>query len=116
MLEMILKGEDSFTEFKEERVHPDELAAEMVAFSNSEGGTLLVGVSDRGEILGLTDWDKTMQRIDNVANHNCEPPVFFVIEKVVIEGKHVLVVKFSQGAAAPLPDQPGGLLYPGGEQ
>ncbi len=73
LLAMLLKGEDSFTEFKDEKVHPDDLAAEMVAFSNTEGGTLVIGVSDKGEILGLTDWDKTMQHLDNVASQNCEP-------------------------------------------
>ena len=43
---LIEKGEDSFTEFKEEKVHPDDLAAEKVAFANTEGGRILLGVFD----------------------------------------------------------------------
>jgi GTPase len=39
---------------------------------------LVIGVSDKGEILGLKDWDKTMQRLANVAGQNCEPPVYLV--------------------------------------
>lgn len=101
LLTMILKGEDSFTEFKDEKVHPDDLAAEMVAFSNTEGGTLVIGVSDKGEIVGLKDWDKTMQRLANVASQNCEPPVYFIVEKVTIEDKNILVVKIPKGPQRP---------------
>ena len=50
--EIIEKGEDSFIEFKEEKVHPDDLAAEIVAFANTEGGRMLLGISDKKEIRG----------------------------------------------------------------
>ena len=56
--EIIEKGEDSFTEFKEEKVDPDDLAAEMVAFANTEGGKILLGVSDKKEMKGLSMPDK----------------------------------------------------------
>lgn len=36
--EIIAQGEDSYTEFKEESAHPDDLAAAIVAFANTEGG------------------------------------------------------------------------------
>jgi predicted HTH transcriptional regulator len=55
LLEIIKKGEDSFTKFKEEMPHKDEITAEIVAFANTEGGNLIIGVSDDGEILGVTD-------------------------------------------------------------
>ena len=51
--ELIEKGENSFTEFKEEKVHPDDLAAETVAFVNTEGRSLIIGVSDDGEVLDV---------------------------------------------------------------
>jgi len=45
LLEIVKKGEDSYTEFKEEKVHSDKLAAEIVAFANTEGGNLIIEVS-----------------------------------------------------------------------
>lgn len=45
--ETIEKGEDTFTEFKEEKAHSDDLAAEIVAFANTEGGKILLGISDK---------------------------------------------------------------------
>ncbi len=43
LLEIVKRGEDSFAEFKEEGIHSDKLAAEIVAFANTEGGNLIIG-------------------------------------------------------------------------
>jgi len=101
LLEIIARGEDSYTEFKEEKVHSDNLAAEIVAFANTEGGNLIVGVSDEGEIIGVTNLDKEMQRIDNICANNCEPTVYTTIEKLVIDDKKILIVKISKGTQRP---------------
>ena len=53
LLEKIQNGEDSKTQFKENIHHVNQLAQEFVAFSNSEGGMLLIGVKNNGEISGL---------------------------------------------------------------
>jgi len=101
LLEIVKKGEDSYTEFKEEKVHSDNLAAEIVAFANTEGGNLIVGVSDEGEIIGVTNLDKEMQRIDNICANNCEPTVYATIEKLVIDDKKILIVKIPKGTQRP---------------
>ncbi|MGB9905101.1 MAG: helix-turn-helix domain-containing protein, partial [Desulfotomaculales bacterium] len=59
---------------------------------------LVIGVSDKGEILGLKDWDKNMQHLANVAGQNCEPPVYF------INTGH------QGGVVVPLPGRPCALL------
>ncbi|MCK4446158.1 MAG: putative DNA binding domain-containing protein, partial [Candidatus Marinimicrobia bacterium] len=101
LLEIIARGEDSYTEFKEERVHSDKLAAEIVAFANTEGGNLIVGVSDEGEIIGVTNLDKEMQRIDNICANNCEPTVYTTIEKLIVDDKKILIVKIPKGPQRP---------------
>lgn len=58
LLEIIDKGEDYYCEFKEQAAHPDDLAAEIVGFANSDGGKLLMGISDDGNAVGVTDADK----------------------------------------------------------
>ena len=47
---IISGGEDSRMQFKADLRNADSLAAEMVAFSNSEGGRILIGVSDNGSL------------------------------------------------------------------
>ena len=101
LIEIIEKGEDSFTEFKEEKVHSDKLAAEIVAFANTEGGNLIIGVSDDAEILGVSDLDNEMQRIDNICVNNCEPTVDSTTEKIIIDNKKVLVVRIPKGPQRP---------------
>ena len=49
------KGEDSQQQFKQSIINGNALAAEMVAFSNSLGGTLFIGVDDQGNIIGMSD-------------------------------------------------------------
>ena len=101
LLEIVKKGEDSFTEFKEEMSHQDDLAAEIVAFANTEGGNLIIGVSDEGEIIGVTNLDEEMQRIDNICVNNCEPTIDSTSEKIIIDDKKVLVVRIPKGPQRP---------------
>ena len=51
--DIVLRGEDSRHQFKLDMKSPDALASEIVAFLNSKGGTIFVGVSDVGELAGL---------------------------------------------------------------
>jgi len=73
--ERITRWEDLHTEFKEWPVHPDDLAASLVAFANSEGGQLILGVAKNRSISGIADADKVMRDVDNIALNNCEPPM-----------------------------------------
>jgi predicted HTH transcriptional regulator len=50
---LVRQGENEHVEFKKKINHPDKVIRELVAFANTNGGTLLVGVDDNGEISGL---------------------------------------------------------------
>jgi len=47
---LIAQGENQSLEFKSAQVHADSLAKELVALSNTEGGMILLGVEDDGEV------------------------------------------------------------------
>ena len=54
--ELCALGENSKVQFKLKIDNPSKIAAEIVAFANYRGGTILIGVEDKtGEIVGLTD-------------------------------------------------------------
>jgi ATP-dependent DNA helicase RecG len=101
LTELIEKGEDSFTEFKEEKVHSNDLAAEIVAFANTEGGKILLGLSDNKEIKGVTNPDKEMLRVENISRNNCEPPLTVNIEKIKINKEIVLCISIPKGPERP---------------
>jgi predicted HTH transcriptional regulator len=50
---LVSHGESATLEFKRKASYPDKIMREMIAFANAGGGTLLVGVSDDGELAGL---------------------------------------------------------------
>ncbi|GFP23485.1 ATP-dependent DNA helicase RecG, partial [Candidatus Hakubella thermalkaliphila] len=50
LLEIIRNGESSYSEFKLDSISPNELAEVFVGFANSDGGKVLVGLDDNGDI------------------------------------------------------------------
>jgi len=99
---LVEKGEDLHTEFKEGPIHPDDLAAELVAFANTDGGVLIFGVTDDRRIIGVEKVERLMQQVDQVAYQNCQPPLTIVQETVPVdEGKVVLVVRVPKGDQRP---------------
>ena len=78
--ERITRWEDLHTEFKEWTVRPDDLAASLVAFANTDGGQLVLGVTKDRAPVGVDDPDRVTREVDNVSANNCEPPVTVIQE------------------------------------
>uniref|UniRef100_Q3ASU5 Putative transcriptional regulator n=1 Tax=Chlorobium chlorochromatii (strain CaD3) TaxID=340177 RepID=Q3ASU5_CHLCH len=100
---LIASGEDSFTQFKENIFDSKKLAEEFVAFSNAEGGVILLGVNDKRELVGLDNADihRLNQLISNTANENVKPPIYPLVEHEIIDGKQLLIVRVRKGYAKP---------------
>ena len=108
ILNQLCAGEDGRAEFKEMRFgsrgvlspNTEELAGELVAFANSEGGAVFVGVDDSGGVRGIPpeSLDVAEHWLLNVATHNCEPPIRPVVRKALlpsntgVDGRILLVV------------------------
>ncbi|WP_395947656.1 helix-turn-helix domain-containing protein [Caedibacter taeniospiralis] len=57
LLEIIANGENSGIEFKRDDIRPEQLAKEVVAMVNFQGGQVLLGVEDDGTISGIQRQD-----------------------------------------------------------
>ncbi len=88
---LLERGEDSTLEFKREAPHPDAIAAEIVAFANAAGGTILFGVEDDGRIRGIED-KKLEERLVSICRQNVDPPIIPVITKLKNNGLQVLAL------------------------
>ncbi|MCY4014262.1 MAG: putative DNA binding domain-containing protein [Gammaproteobacteria bacterium] len=74
LLEIIAASENSRVEFKRDDVHADQLAREMSALLNFEGGLILLGVEDDGGISGLTRSQADAEEwVMNIARNNLQP-------------------------------------------
>ncbi|NWH06062.1 RNA-binding domain-containing protein [Desulfobacter latus] len=98
---LIDQGENQFIEFKEQKVHPDSIAKEMAAFANTQGGTILIGVSDQSGICGVDDSKNWEEWVANISRHNIIPAIqadCFIIE---IDGKKIVTVDIPKGNDKP---------------
>ncbi len=103
LIEIIGRGEDSRHQFKEDFRNADSLAAELVAFSNADGGQLFIGVADNGQVIGLSapDIGRLNQLVSNVASEKVIPPINPQTENVAHPNGLVLVVAVSAGISKP---------------
>lgn len=112
LIEIISKGEDSRRQFKANVNNVTQLASEMVAFSNSGGGRILIGVTDDQMVVGLSSGDvkRVNQLVSNAASQNVRPPINPITENVTHPNGLVMVVTVPDGAAKPYMDQ-GGVIW-----
>ncbi len=110
VLDIISRGESSTVQFKE-RVHDAySIATEMVAFSNSQGGLILIGVNDKSGTLNGLSFDEiqtTNQLLVNAASNNIKSPITFFSEQVSINGQTLIVVRIKEGPNKPYRDNKG---------
>lgn len=99
LLEIISNGESSKIEFKTDDVHPTVLSEEIVAFANFEGGTIIIGVDDSGELKGCTRAD-IEEFVVNICRNNVRPSIIPIIEKITVDKKHIVAVSIPRGDTA----------------
>jgi len=99
--ELINKGEGHHLEFKEEQENNDDFAKTIAAFANTDGGRILVGISDDGSIRGINDIDSLMRRLDDIAINRCEPPITILQESLQVDGNNVVIVSVPKGQQRP---------------
>nr|QNO47196.1 hypothetical protein ADAEDOLL_00002 [Methanosarcinales archaeon ANME-2c ERB4]QNO47240.1 hypothetical protein OPBKKODO_00002 [Methanosarcinales archaeon ANME-2c ERB4] len=77
-MDLILdEGEGYLIEFKESM--SDSLAKEMVAFANSSGGRIFLGVSDEGMVKGVNITNRLRSQVQDIAR-KCDPPVSILLK------------------------------------
>ncbi len=102
LLELIANGEGSGVEFKRDDVRPEQLAKEIVALANFQGGMILLGVEDDGTITGVQRENLEEWVMDTVFGRYVHPMILPFFETVQVDDKRrVAVVSLTQGTAKP---------------
>jgi ATP-dependent DNA helicase RecG len=97
---LIARGEDSRLQYKSDVRNVDALAAEMAAFANCEGGQILIGVGDNGELDGIfrSEVGRINQLISNAASQHVRSPISPQTENVSVgRGRVVIVATIPKG-------------------
>lgn len=95
------KYEDKNTEFKRE--YTDNLKKTIIAFANTEGGTIYIGVDDDGKPVGIPDYDSTLLQITSSIREGIKPDLtlFVDYQREEIKRKTILKVIVQKGTVSP---------------
>jgi len=100
LIEIINNGENSYIEFKEEIIKAKDLAEEIVAFANSKGGIILIGIDDDSNIIGVKD-DNIEEKIMNICRNNCIPNIIPIYNEIILSDKTVSIINIPKGLDKP---------------
>lgn len=97
-LKLILQeGENYSTEFKE---GISKLDKEIVAFANSSGGRVFLGIDDKNNVKGIKITNKLKSDVNDIAR-NCDPSISIKLDSVKYNEKEILIVNISEGKDKP---------------
>ena len=111
IMQILAQSEDSSNRFKKDINNVDTFAQELIAFSNTLGGKLFIGVDAYGTITGLSI--DAIHRINillaNTASHYIQPAINPRTEIVMINNLHILIIHAPRGINKPYRDKNGAI-------
>ena len=110
ILKQIKAGEVSGMQFKERILDKYDIACELVAFSNSQGGKLVVGIKDKtGETnaLSYSEVQETTNLLSDIASENVVPSILIKIDTVEVEDGNLVIATVKEGLNKPYHDNKG---------
>lgn len=99
---LVQTGESSFLEFKHSVASPQKIAREMAAFANTKGGTILIGVEDNGEMVGVEAYHEEEFWLNLAAKDECIPQIATEIEMMHVGDRDILIVKIPEAEKKPI--------------
>jgi len=97
---LIAEGEHQQLDFKFEISDARRIARTLVAFANTDGGRLLIGVKDNGVIAGMRS-DEEFYMVEAAAKMYCKPQVEFNLKVWTVNGKKVLEIIIKKSILKP---------------
>lgn len=97
--QILQEGEGTLIEFK--KSYSPSIVKEIVAFANTAGGTIFIGIDDSNNVVGFQLNNETKSRIQDIAN-NCKPRIPVKIESVFYDGKEVILIKVPENRDKPV--------------
>ena len=100
--EIISQGESETIEFKESTGEWKEIIKTISVFTNTKGGNILIGASDKGKIIGVQIGKKTIEALVNKIKENTDPKIFPSISVENIKKQNVILIKVEENKSKPV--------------
>ena len=96
-----MNAEGITKEFKRE--YTDDIKKTVIAFANTDGGDIWIGVEDDGSIIGISQPDATILQVTNAIRDSIKPDITLhtLCETRQVKGKSVVVIHVQKGTASP---------------
>jgi Schlafen, AlbA_2 len=102
LVDLVKKGEGQFLEFKEKSSNAEKILNELVAFANTDGGRLLVGVTDSARIVGIKESEGEMEYLISLMETKIYPGIPYKTCLVPIDKERsVVVIEVKEGPKKP---------------
>lgn len=98
---LVAAGESERVEFKSAIRSSSVVARILTGFLNRAGGQLVVGISDRGELLGVKNAAALVKRLKRELAELITPPALWSVESFEIDGRQFVVAEVSEGRDKP---------------
>jgi len=104
IVKLLKEGESERVEFKPSLSQTDKIMESVSAFSNTKGGIVIIGVSDKGEVLGVDIGKKTIESLANRIKQSTDPMVYpsIRVEEINDIDKQVVVIEVEEGKQKPV--------------
>jgi predicted HTH transcriptional regulator len=87
----VTEGEGEKLEFKKKVAFPEKIVREIVAFANTNGGELIIGIDDNGEISGLKFAEEEHYEMEKAIRSYCRPMISYTSEIIPISKKKSVI-------------------------
>jgi Putative DNA-binding domain len=98
--QLIASGESATVDFKQSITSPKKIAKTLVAFANTHGGHVLVGVKDNGKVNGIEP-EEEKYMLEGAAHLHCKPRIELIFQETKEMGKNVLIATVLEGENKP---------------
>ncbi|MDX1699626.1 MAG: ATP-binding protein [Melioribacteraceae bacterium] len=101
LIKLIEEGENLRIEFKQKFSEYDKIAKEIIAFANTEGGTIIFGVTDKGRVLGVESEKEIAELVKETIRDYCQPSVDYDLHYIRIKDKEVVALEIHESKNKP---------------
>ncbi|MEN9610055.1 MAG: hypothetical protein RLZZ628_869 [Bacteroidota bacterium] len=98
---LLEQGENEAVEFKAAAVSSESIAKEIVAFANTQGGSILIGIEDNGMISGVGNPAALEEWVANICRQNVNPAIQVKIQSEKYLDKNILHIEIPKGRDKP---------------
>ncbi len=101
LLRLIRGGEDTYLELKVKLLNSDKIAKGIVALANTDGGTIIFGVTDQLRIEGVRNPEEVQAELVRICREEIYPPILPLIDSIAFDNARIIIVLDIEGKRRP---------------